>query len=225
MRASRSRSSTRRLLRCQRARSLVVARAASCGGICLRGRLRDSRAPTAISTRANRYAYGDGAVAPRPRRRRRRSIRPDTADGADRCAGGVSASPRSAARGADVGRTRFPSASGAGVSDATPNAAAPALFLLADLATDDGRDSDARVRVQRRRAALSDRATSRRSRLFRAAIIAYAAGAYRCGGTRFRRARRAVSAQLLMCRPRGTGPAARASERAIASVRRRNGER
>lgn len=57
------------------------------------------------------------------------------------------------------------------------NAAAPALFLLADLATDDGRDADARAGFAEvaRRFPTSDFAPAS---LFHAGIIAYASGAF-----------------------------------------------
>jgi soluble lytic murein transglycosylase len=64
------------------------------------------------------------------------------------------------------------------------NAAAPALFLLADLATDDGRDGDARAGFTEvaRRFPSSDLAPVS---MFRAATIAYAAGSFDAAAREF----------------------------------------
>ena len=157
------------------AEELVVARAASASGLLARAAVGFSRAGRSLDA-SDVHAYG--TVLSRLGR---------DADGAAQFARVPATSPL--ASDAAYQRARSLLRAGRRVESRTAlrqvaqsfptdaNAAAPALFLLADLATDDGRDADARdgfLDVARRFPSSSLAPVA----LFRAAIIAYAAGSY-----------------------------------------------
>jgi soluble lytic murein transglycosylase len=157
------------------AEEIVVARAATVAGMLARAAAGYARADRALDPQT-RYAYG-GVLS-----RLGRDADAAAQFGripANASLGALAAYQRArsllrAGRGSD-GRTALRRVARSFARDT--NAAAPALFFLADLATDDGRDADAREGFidLARRFPTSDLAPEA---MFRAAIIAYAAGSF-----------------------------------------------
>jgi len=161
---------------------LVVARAAGTAGVLARAAAGFAKAESTLEP-ANRYAYA--TVLSRLGRDVDAAAQfariPATAP-----LGAIAAYQRARALlhagKTSVGRSALERVAQAFPSDTS--AAAPALFLLADLATDDGRDADARTGFSdvARRFPTSDLAPVA---LFRAATIAYVAGSFDAAGRDF----------------------------------------